>query len=66
MKLEYEQIEESFDDTTHLRTITEQASVPGKGLLLRTTIYSPHHLSVDLTFVPGTGEASDGFDPIAP
>ena len=27
MKLEYEQVEESFDDTTHLRTITEQARV---------------------------------------
>ena len=41
MRLEYEQVEESFDDTTHLRTITEQAIVPDKGLLIRTTVYSP-------------------------
>lgn len=62
MKLEYEQIEESFDDTTHLRTITEQALVPGKGLLLRTTIYSPHHVSASVTFVPGAGTADESFE----
>lgn len=53
MKLEYEQIEDSYDDTTKIRTITEQAEVNGQGLLLRTTIYSPHDLSVNVVFVPG-------------
>jgi hypothetical protein len=62
MKLEYEQVEESFDDTTHLRTITEQAVVAGKGLLLRTTVYSPHHLAVSVTYVKGVDNA---FDPVA-
>ena len=54
MKLEYEVIEDSFDDTTHIRTMSEQANVEGRGWLLRTTVYSPHHISVDVTFVPGT------------
>lgn len=53
MKLEYEEIEDSYDDTTNIRTMTEQAIVEGKGVLLRTTIYSPHHLSVNVVFVPG-------------
>lgn len=65
MKLEYEQIEECFDDTTHLRTITEQARVPGKGILLRTTVYSPHHLATSVVLVPGTGESEQAFDPVA-
>ena len=62
MKLEFDQIEESFDDTTNLRTITEQAVVPGRGLLLRTTIYSLQSLATSLVFVPGQGTADDTFD----
>jgi hypothetical protein len=46
MKLEYEEIEDSYDDTT-------QAVLVGQGLLLRTTVYSPHHLSVNVVFVSG-------------
>jgi hypothetical protein len=53
MKLEYEEIEDSYDDTTQIRTMTEQAVLVGQGLLLRTTAYSPHHLSVNVVFVPG-------------
>ena len=64
MKLEYEQIEESYDDTTHLRTITEQALVPDRGLLIRTTVYSPHALSVATSFIPGSGTRASGFFPI--
>ena len=63
MHLEYEQIEDSFDDTTHLRTITEQAVIPEKGLLIRTTVYSPHHLAVSTVFVHGAGTHAEGFDP---
>jgi hypothetical protein len=62
MKLEFDQIEESFDDTTNLRTITEQAIVPGRGMLLRTTIYSPQSLATSLVFVPGRGTEEDSFD----
>jgi hypothetical protein len=53
MKLEYEEIEDSYDDTTKIRTMTEQAVIKKKGLLLRTTVYSPHQLSVDVVFIPG-------------
>ena len=53
MKLDYELIEESFDDTTHIRTMTEQAAVPSGGWLIRTTVYTPHHITMDVTFVPG-------------
>ena len=35
MKLGYEEIEDNYDDTTKIRTMTEQAVVKGKGLLLR-------------------------------
>jgi hypothetical protein len=57
MKLEYETIEDIFDDTTHIRTMSEQAAIPGgKGWLIRTTLYTPHHLAVDVTFVPGVGD----------
>lgn len=60
MKLEYEEIEDSYDDITKIRTMTEQATMHGKGLLLRTTVYSPHHLSVSVVFIPGVS----GFDPV--
>ena len=63
MKLEYEEIEDCFDDTTQLRTMTEQASVAGKGWLIRTTVYSQHHVSVNVVFVPGDGKAGV-FDPV--
>ncbi|MGB5734185.1 MAG: hypothetical protein WBM40_07080 [Thiohalocapsa sp.] len=53
MKLEYEEIEDSYDDTTKIRTMTEQAIVKKKGVLLRTTVYSSHQLSVNVVFVPG-------------
>lgn len=62
MKLEYELIEDSFDDTTHIRTMSEQAKVERAGWLLRTTVYSPHHISVDVTFVPGTED--EFFEPL--
>jgi hypothetical protein len=62
MKLEYEQIEDSFDDTTHIRTMTEQAVVPRRGVLMRTTVYSPHHLSVTVNFLPGRGSNEECFD----
>lgn len=52
MKLEYEELEDSYDDITKIRTMTEQATVQNKGILLRTTVYSPHHLSVNVVFVP--------------
>jgi hypothetical protein len=32
--------------------MTEQAVVKGQGLLLRTTIYSSHDLSVNVIFIP--------------
>ena len=60
MKLEYEEIEDSYDDTTKIRTMTEQAVVTKKGVLLRTTIYSLHQLSVNVVFVPG----GKPFDPL--
>ena len=60
MRLEYEEIEDSYDDTTKIRTMTEQAVVKGQGILLRTTIYSSHHLSVNVVFLPGKAQ----FDPI--
>ena len=56
MKLDYDLIEDSFDDTTNRRSMTEQARIAGGGWMVRTTLYTPHHSSVAVTFVPGTGE----------
>ena len=60
MKLEYEEIEDSYDDTTKIRTMTEQAVVKKQGVLLRTTIYSSSQLSVNVVFVP----KGKPFDPL--
>lgn len=60
MKLEYEELEDSYDDITKIRTMTEQATVHGKGILLRTTVYSTHQLSVNVVFVPDVS----GFEPV--
>ena len=60
MKLQYEEIEDSYDDTTKIRTMTEQARVKDRGLLVRTTIYSQHHLSVNVVFI----KKGKRFDPI--
>ena len=66
MQLEYELIEDSADDTTHIRTMTEQAMIKGKGWLIRTTLYSPHHLSSTVAFVPDKTATGQLFKPIAP
>jgi len=65
MKLDYDLIEDAFDDTTNIRSMTEQARVPDGGWMVRTTLYTPHHLSVAVTFVPGAGKTDQLFDPLA-
>lgn len=64
MKLDYEVIEDFFDDTTKIRTMSEQARVPGGGLLLRTTLYTPHHITSNVIFLPLGGKKR--YDPIVP
>ena len=51
MKLVYDVIEDAYDDTTKIRTMTEQAETPDGNWLIRTTVYTPHHLNVDVTQV---------------
>jgi hypothetical protein len=43
MKLAYDVIEDAYDDTTQIRTMTEQARAPGGVWLVRTTVYAPPH-----------------------
>jgi hypothetical protein len=62
MKLTYETIEDSYDDTTKIRTMTELAALPGGGHLIRTTLYTAHHLAVDVTHVPDKAKAK--FKPV--
>jgi hypothetical protein len=64
MKLEYEMIEDSFDDTTQIRTMTEQALLKGKGWLVRTTLYTPHHISASVTFLPDKRAKGKLFKPV--
>jgi len=66
MKLEYDLIEDAFDDTTHIRTMTEQAMVRGKGWLIRTTVYTPHHIAADVVFVADANAIDRLFDPVVP
>jgi hypothetical protein len=65
MKLDYDLIEDAFDDTTNIRTMTEQARIPDGGWMVRTTLYTPHHLTVAVMFVPGMGDTNELFDPLA-
>jgi hypothetical protein len=53
VKLVYDVIEDGYDDTTQIRTMTEQAKMPLGGWLIRTTVYTPHHISVDVTHIRG-------------
>ena len=64
MKLDYDLIEDAFDDITNIRSMTEQARIPGGGWMVRTTLYTPHQITVAVTFVPATGKKKL-FDPIA-
>ena len=63
MKLVYDVIEDSYDDTTQIRTMSEQAQMPSGEWLIRTTVYTPHHISIDVThinprFYPGAAPVS--------
>ena len=51
MKLVYDVIEDVYDDTTQIRTMTEQAKMPSGDWLIRTTVYTPHHISMGVTHV---------------
>ena len=53
MKLVYDVIEDDYDDTTQIRTMTEQAKTPSGGWLIRTTLYTPHNISMDITHIRG-------------
>ena len=53
MKLVYDVIEDVYDDTTQIRSMTEQAKMPSGDWLIRTTLYTPHHISMDITCVKG-------------
>jgi hypothetical protein len=58
MKLVYDVIEDVYDDTTQIRTMTEQAQMPCGDWLIRTTLYTPHHISMDVTRVAGKKKKS--------
>jgi len=51
MELVYDVVEDVYDDTTQIRTMTEQARLPSGDWLLRTTMYTPHHITMDVTHI---------------
>lgn len=53
MKLVYDIIEDDYDDTTQIRSMTEQAKMPSGDWLIRTTLYTPHHISMNVVIVKG-------------
>ena len=53
MKLVYDVIEDIYDDTTQIRTMTEQAQMLSGDWLIRTTLYTQHNISMDVTCVRG-------------
>ncbi|MDH3282851.1 MAG: hypothetical protein OEQ18_17235 [Gammaproteobacteria bacterium] len=66
MKLEYDLVEDQYDDTTQLRTMTEEAVTPWGGRLLRTTVYSPHNMSTCVTYIPAGEASKSGFEAVVP
>ena len=64
MKLVYDMIEDVYDDTTQIRTMTEQAIMPSGDWLLRTTVYTPHHISMDVTHIAGKKNRNARFKPL--
>lgn len=64
MELAYEIIEDAFDDTTQIRTMTEQARMPGGDWLIRTTVYTPHHISMAVTQVRPKKDRKSLFKPL--
>jgi hypothetical protein len=64
MKLVYDVIEDVYDDTTQIRTMTEQARLPSGEWLIRTTIYSQHSIGLDVTHVRGRKNRQRLFKPL--
>jgi hypothetical protein len=64
MKLVYDVIEDSYDDTTQIRTMTEQAQLPSREWLIRTTVYTPHHISIDVSHIRGKKNRKTLFSPV--
>lgn len=64
MKLVYDVIEDVYDDTTQIRTMTEQAKLPSDGWLIRTTVYTPHHISMDVEHVRSGKKKKSLFEPV--
>jgi len=64
MKLVYDVIEDAYDDTTQIRTMTEQAQMPSGEWLVRTTIYTPHHVSMDVAHIRGKKNSKRLFKPL--
>ncbi|MEE9343414.1 MAG: hypothetical protein V3V12_07275 [Gammaproteobacteria bacterium] len=64
MKLVYDTIEDVYDDTTKIRTMTEQAQMKSGDWLIRTTVYTPHHISLDVTHVRGKKNRKSLFKPL--
>jgi hypothetical protein len=64
MNLVYDVIEDSYDDTTKIRSMTEQAQLPSGDWLLRTTLYTPHHISTNVTCVKGKKGKKALFKPL--
>ena len=64
MKLVYDVIEDVYDDTTQIRTMTEQARMPSGEWLLRTTIYSPHNIGMNVTHIRGKKNRQRLFKPL--
>jgi hypothetical protein len=58
MKLVYDVIEDDYDDTTQIRSMTEQARMPSGDWLVRTTLYTPHHISMNVIRVKGKKDKS--------
>ena len=64
MKLVYDVVEDVYDDTTQIRTMTEQAKITSGEWLVRTTVYTPHHISMDVTHVRPKKSRKSLFDPV--
>jgi len=64
MKLVYDVVEDVYDDTTQIRSMTEQAKMPSGDWLIRTTVYTQHHISMAVTQIRQKKNRKSLFKPL--
>ena len=57
MQLNYELVEDHFEEITQMRTRTQQARLPNGSWLIRTVIYTPYLITADVSCISLAGNS---------